>query len=144
MAAKSNLETLQGMWKAVTSLSPSSSGSEIEKVADFFDSNAVAYLNGMSSPPAEGREGIIEATTQLIKVWKMHKLGVTSVVVSPDGKSIVQTMKNDLRILGKDVEGFYECEVVTFSEEGLIERYELYCDPAPIAEIFQEASAGGF
>jgi ketosteroid isomerase-like protein len=97
----------------------------------------------MSAPPCNTHKEIIANATQLTKYWKMHKLNVTSTVVSADGKSIVQTMKNHLKIMGKDVEDFDECEVVTFSDGGLIQDYKLYCDPAPIMKIFQEAGAGG-
>jgi len=131
------------MWGVMTSLTPTSTASEIEKVTQYFEPNAIAYLSGMTAPPSNGHKEIIAAATQLAQFWKMQELRVTSEVVSADGKLIMSAMENDLKILGKDVKGFYECQVVKFSEGGLIERYELYCDPASIMKIFQEAGVGG-
>lgn len=57
-------------------------------------------------------------------------------VEQQDGKVIVNAMENKLKIMGELVEGFKECEVVTFDREGKIERYELYVDPSPILAAF--------
>jgi hypothetical protein len=72
----------------------------------------------------------------------MHKLNVTNEIISADGKQIVQTMVNHLKIAGQDVDGFRECEVVLFSEKGLITEYLLYVDPSAIIAVFAKGEEG--
>lgn len=65
-------------------------------------------------------------------------------VEQADGRLIVNAMENKLRIMGELVEGFRECEVVTFDGEGKIERYELYVDPGPIMAVFAKMKTNEF
>lgn len=142
MAAQSNLRVLEGLWEVMSNLTSTSSAADIAKITPFYSPTAVVFLHGMSTPPSTGHEEVLKSTTQLMRYWAMHKLVVTSTVVSADGKQVARAMKNHLKILGRDVEDFHECEVVTFGEDGLIERYELYCDPEPVKKVFQDAAAG--
>lgn len=50
-------------------------------------------------------------------------------------------MDNKLIILGEEVSGFAECEVVKFDAEGKITDYLLYCDSAAVKEVFAKKAA---
>lgn len=60
-------------------------------------------------------------------------------MVGEDGKIVCNAMRNKLAIIGKagmeEVDDFWECEVVTFSEGGKIQRYELFGDPGKIVKV---------
>jgi hypothetical protein len=142
MAATANSTTLASMWKHMSSLTPTSSASDIDHITTFFSPNAVVYLSGMGQPPCTSHAELVTATQTLITYWAMVEHKNITHVEQQDGKVIVNAMENKLRIMGDLVEGFRECEVVTFTEEGKIERYELYVDPSPIMAVFAKAQAG--
>jgi hypothetical protein len=63
-------------------------------------------------------------------------------IFSADGKKIIKTMENHLKILGQDVEGVSECEIVTFSDAGKVQEYLLYLNPEKIMAVFAKAQEG--
>jgi hypothetical protein len=142
MTAKANLATLKAMWSRMTSFTPSTPDSKINTLTQFFEPNCIVYLSGMTAPPCNGHEELVAGTKKLVQMWAMHELIVTATVVSEDGLRIVQAMENHLKILGQDVKGFHEAEVVTFSEGGKIQEYLLYCDSGPIKAAVAKVSAG--
>ena len=68
--------------------------------------------------------------------YAMEEHRIVTHVENEGGMVIVNAMENKLRIMGELIEGFRECEVVSFDGEGKIERYELYVDPSPIMAVF--------
>lgn len=142
MAAKANSATLKAVWETMTSFTPTSTTDEISKITTYFEPDATAYLNGITAPPSKSHQELIETVQKLVQYWKMHKLNVTNEIISTDGKQIVQTMVNHLKIAGQDVEGFNECGVALFSEKGLIKEYLLYVDPSAIMAVFAKEGEG--
>lgn len=139
MATSTNATTLAAMWKQMCSLSPNSSTTDIQQITSFFSPTAIVYLNGMGQPPCTSHAELIAATQTLISYWAMVEHKNVTHVEQEGGKIIVNAMDNKLKIMGELVEGFRECEVVTFDGEGKIERYELYVDPSPIMAIFAKS-----
>ena len=123
------------------SLTPTSSAADVQHTASFFAPTAVVYLSGMGQPPSTGHAELVANTQKLISYWAMVEHKIVTHVQQPDGKVIVNTMDNTLSIMGELVEGFKECEVVTFDEDGKIVRYELYVDPGPIMQVFAKLQA---
>ncbi|KAG0645043.1 hypothetical protein D0Z07_9127 [Hyphodiscus hymeniophilus] len=136
-----NATTLDSMWKHMTSLTPTSSPSTIQAITTFFSPTAIVHLNGMSQPPCTSHAELIASVQTLVTYWSMEELKVVTHVESADGKVIVNTMDNKLRIKEELVEGFKECEVVTFDAEGRIERYDLFVDPSPVVAVFARLNA---
>lgn len=95
----------------------------------------------MGQVPCTNHTELVAATQILISYWAMVEYKIVTHVEQLDGRVVVNAMENKLRIMGELVEGFKECEVVTFGEDGKIERYELYVDPSPIMAVFAKANA---
>jgi hypothetical protein len=142
MAAKANSATLKAMWETMVSFTLASSIDEISKITTYFEPDTTAYINGITAPPAKSHQELIETVQNLVRFWKMQQLNVTNEIVSADGKKIVRTMINHIMIAGQDIEGFNECEVVLFSENGLIKEYLLYLDPTDVMAVFAKAGEG--
>lgn len=69
MAAQRNKATLDAMWATLESLTPNSSAEEIQKLQQYYEPDAVVYLNGMTAPPAKGHEEIKEEVGKLVQYW---------------------------------------------------------------------------
>jgi len=76
----------------------------------------------------------------LLTYWGHLDRKIVTHVEGKDGQ-VVNAMENKLMIAGEIVDGFKECEVVNF-EEGKINEYLLYCDPAPIMAVFAKKAEG--
>lgn len=58
------------------------------------------------------------------------------------GDTIVNAMDNKIAILGEEIDGLPECEVVKFDEAGKICEYLLYIDPGRIMAVFAKKAEG--
>jgi len=132
---------LDAMWAYMQTLSAKSSAEDINKYGDFFAPDVTAYLSGMSAPPAIGRDGLVKTVSSLFAYWELRERRVLSRAVSEDGTTAIAEMDNVLGIMGDELNGFAETEVVSFNSSGLIQEYRLYCDGTPIRELIQKKMA---
>jgi ketosteroid isomerase-like protein len=139
MAAQ-NSQTLEAMWDYISTLSSTSTDSELQHYTSFFTSDAVVYLSGMSQPPSTSHDSLIVSLRTLLTYWAHLDRKITIHVEGDDG-SVVNAMENSISITGEALEGFKECEIVKF-EGGKISEYLLYCDPAPIMAVFAKKAEG--
>lgn len=126
---------LDGMWASVSALTAESPASAFEEFADFFEPNATVYFMGVTAPPAVGREAILLTIKGLVTYWSLVEWVVVTSAVDEQQRTVAVSMSNKLKVAGQIVNDFKECEVVTFSENGLIQKYELYADPTPVKDM---------
>jgi hypothetical protein len=136
--SSSNSATLEAMWSYMAALTSSSSDAELQGITKFYEPTATVYLNGMSQPPCTSHESLIATIKVLVAYWAISERKVTSHV--EDRGTVVNTMLNELLVVGEPVKEFHECEMAKFSEEGLIKEYLLYCDPSPIMMVLQKGA----
>jgi len=136
--ASTNSTTLEAMWSFMATLTPTTPDAELQALTKFYEPTATVYLNGMTQLPCTSHESLIATTKALMTYWALSERKVTSHVET--GGIVVNTMLNKLLIMGELVEDFHECEVVTFSERGLVQEYLLYCDPSPIMKVFAKGA----
>jgi hypothetical protein len=128
-------DNLDAMWAAIIGLTTESPASSFEAYADFFEPDAVVYFMGVDAPPSVGREETISKIKELLTFWALLERKVVTSAVDEKQRTVAVSMSNKLRIAGKVLEDFKECEIVSFSEKGLIQKYELYADPTPIKDL---------
>jgi hypothetical protein len=141
MAPSPNATTLSTFWKHISWLTSTSSPSSIAQITQFFSLTAVVYLTGMGNPPCTNHAELVAAIQTLVSYCAIEEHEIITHIKSQDGRVIVNTMENKNVIMRELLEGFRECEVVTFDEEGRIERYELYFDSSPIVAVLAKANA---
>jgi len=129
------------MWEFLLAAKKETPASYMDGYAQFFEDDAVVYLQGFSSPPSVGKAGVVEGIKGLHTFWGIIKRRVTVSAVAGDvPNTIIFGMDNDLRIGDKVAEHFHELEVITYSEKGLIKEYKLYADPTPIMALLAPPS----
>jgi hypothetical protein len=128
-------ENLEATWSLVATFTAETSTSSLAEYTAFFEPDAVVYLMGSTAPPAIGREALTTTLQSILTYWGLIERKVLTSVVDEKRRTVANSMSNKLRIGDKILDDFRECEVVTFSERGLVEKYEIYTDPAPIAAI---------
>jgi hypothetical protein len=126
---------LEATWSLLATFTAETSTSSLAEYTAFFEPDAVVYLMGSTAPPAIGREALTTTLQSILTYWGLIERKVLTSVVDEKRRTVANSMSNKLRIGDKILDDFLECEVVTFSERGLVEKYELYTDPAPIAAI---------
>jgi hypothetical protein len=134
MASKIS-DHLEAMWTHIATLKGDSPDSAFEKYGSFFAPDGEFYSRGPAAPPAVGREAIAGAIKGLLTFWALLDRTVVTRAVDEERKVVATSMSNRLRIAGTVVEGFMECEIVSFSEDGLIKKYELFSDPSPLLPL---------
>ena len=132
--ASQNHQTLEAMWETLSTYNSQTPDSTIQEYTEFFTPTATVYLSGMGQPPTTSHESLIAGLKTILTYYAHVDRKVIVHTEGEDG-TIVNAMENKITILGELIEGFAECEVVTF-KEGKIEGYRLYVDPAPIMAIF--------
>ena len=90
---------------------------------------------GITAPPAVGREAILLTIKGLVTYWSLVERVVVTSAVDEKQRTVAASMSNKLKVAGQIVNDFKECEVVTFSENSLIQKYELYADPTPVKDM---------
>lgn len=140
MATSKNNEKLELLWTYMYALTKDTPLSTLNEIAALYAPTGQFYLNGMTQPPATSHSELISTIQTLATYWKMAERKVVSHVEGEDG-TIVNAMDNKLLILGEEVPGFGECEVVKFNAEGKISEYLLYCDSGAVKEVFARKAA---
>jgi hypothetical protein len=128
-------ESLEASWALLATFTPGTPTSSLAEYAAFFEPDAVVHLMGITAPPAVGREAIITTLQSILTSWDLVERKVVTSVVDEKRRTVANSMSNKLRIRDKVLDAFLECEVVSFSERGLVQKYELYTDPAPILAL---------
>ena len=134
-------DNLEAMWAALLPLTADSPDSAFEAWAAFYEPDAAMYFRGVANPPTVGREAIIATIKGMFSFWAILERRVVTRAADEEHRTVAVSLSTKLRIAGTIVEDFPECEVVTFSEKGLIQKYELYSDPTPILGLLP-AGAG--
>ncbi|KUJ07795.1 uncharacterized protein LY89DRAFT_691500 [Mollisia scopiformis] len=137
MAASKNNHTLETLWKHMSTLSPTTPLGTLTEITTFFAPTGSFYLHGMTQGPSTSHASLITTLQTLQTYWKIVERKLVTHVEGEDG-TIVNAMSNKLLILGKEVNGFAECEVVRFDEDARIKEYLLYCDAAAVKEAFAQ------
>jgi hypothetical protein len=134
-----NQALLSEMWAFLGALKPDTPLETLTKITSFYEPDCVLYFSGMDQPPATSYSTLISQVQTLLTYWAILERRITTSVVGEDGKIVCNAMRNKLAIIGKagmeEVDDFWECEVVTFSEGGKIQRYELFGDPGKIVKV---------
>jgi len=126
------------MWSFLSTLTPET---DLQDYTKFFTPTATVYLSGMEKPPCTSHDSLVASVKTLLTYWAIPERKVLVHVEGEDG-TIVNAMENKLTIIGEEVSGFAECEVVKFEKEsGKIQEYLLYCDPSPIMAVFAKKTA---
>ncbi|CZR67447.1 uncharacterized protein PAC_17346 [Phialocephala subalpina] len=140
MSTSKNNQNLESLWERLSTLTKETPLSTLNEITAFFAPTGSFYPNGMTQPPCTSHESLITTFQNLATYWKMAERKVVSHVEGEDG-TIVNAMDNKLLILGEEVNGFGECEVVKFDAEGRIKEYLLYCDSTAVKEVFAKKAA---
>lgn len=125
---------LSAWWEAIAALDLDSPQKDWDAMTSYLADDCVVYFGGMGSPATVGVGAVDADLRKILTYWRLVERRVLTRGADAAGTTIFASMNNRLEILGEALD-FPETEVVTFDEEGRIARYELYCDPAPIAAL---------
>lgn len=140
---------LSDLYTVIQSLCPSASEAEFHKFGILFAFDCTVYLKNMNefNQPAKGRDQTIMKLREIMsdKHWRLAGREVlsSSTISNQDGTRIFCETKKRLVICGQRVEPFFETEVATLDDEGLIKELRLYSCWSPIASTIQQVTGKG-
>lgn len=136
---------LDDLYVIIQQLRPSSSTEDFEAFASCFTSDCTVYLKSMNShkTPGISRHEAIEDMKEVLGKLHIEEREVLFYSLASDGHTVLCETKQRINVMGEIVEPFFETEVVTFDEEGLIKMMKLYSCWSPIVRIVQDKTGNG-
>lgn len=136
---------LDELYVIIQQLRPTSSDEEFEKFASYFTSDCTVYLKSMNMHrmPGISRHEAIEDMKEVLEKVHIEEREVLHFSLAPDGYTAFCETKQRVNCMGDIIEPFYETEIVTFDDEGLIKVLKVYSCWSPIVRIVQDKTGRG-
>ena len=136
---------LDALYKIIQNLTPTSSEEDFEAFAAFFTEDCTVYLKSMNlhHMPGVTRKDAIEDMKEVLQKVHIEERIVLSSSTTSDGLTLFCETQQRINVLGDIIDPFFETEVVTFNNEGLIRELKLYNCWSPIVRIVQDKTGNG-
>jgi len=134
---------LDELYAIILGLRPSSPAEEFEAFASRFTTDCIVYLTSMRNNPGISRQEAIEDMKEVLENYYTEKREVLHFSLDSDGRTLFCETKQRLNVIGDTIEEFFETEVVTFDDQGLIKVFKKYCCWSPIVDIVQKKTGKG-
>ncbi|KAF2791282.1 hypothetical protein K505DRAFT_249273 [Melanomma pulvis-pyrius CBS 109.77] len=136
---------LEELYVIIQRLRPSSSPEEFETFASCFTTDCTVHLKSMNmhNMPGISRDEAIEDMKEVLGKYHIEEREVLFFSLASDGHTVLCETKQRINVMGEIVEPFFETEVVTFDDEGLIKVLKLYSCWSPIVRVVQDKTGRG-
>ena len=136
---------LNALYDIIQRLTLASSDEDFAAFGAFFAADCTVYLKSMNTyrMPGVTRAGAIEDMKERLEKVQIEKREILSSSSTADGLTLCCETKQRINVLGDVLDPFFETEIATFNEEGLIKELKLYCCWSPIVVIVQDKTGVG-
>jgi len=145
--AKADLyrKKLDELYVLIQRLRPSSPPEEFESFAQCFTIDCTVYLKSMNMHrmPGISRVEAIEDIKEVLEKVHILEREVLHFSLASDGHTVFCETKQRINVMGDIIEPFFETEVATFDDTGMIKQLKIYSCWSPIVDIVQRKTGKG-
>lgn len=136
---------LNALYDIIQGLTLTSSDEDFQAFGAFFAEDCTVYLKSMNlhRMPGVTRTGAIEDMKEVLEKVKIEKREILSSSTTADGLTLICETKQRINVMGDVLDPFFETEIATFNEEGLIKELKVYSCWSPIVRIVQDKTGVG-
>ncbi len=136
---------LNALYDIIQGLTLASSDEVFKAFGAFFAEDCTVHLKSMNRHhmPGVTRTGAIEDLKEVLEKVKIEKREILSSSASANGLTVFSETKKRINVMGDIIDPFFETEIATFNEEGLIKELKVYCCWSPIVRIVQDKTGVG-
>lgn len=136
---------LDELYTIIQRLRPSSPPEEFGDFGRCFTPDCIVYLKSMNMHrmPAIARVEAIEDIKEVLEKVHILEREVLHFALASDGQTVFSETKQRIDVMGDIIEPFFETEVVTFDNSGLIKQLKIYSCWSPIVDVVQRKTGRG-
>lgn len=136
---------LDELYVIIQRLRPDSLAEEFDAFAACFTKDCTVYLKSMNMHrlPGISRHEAIEDMKEVLGKVHIEEREILHYSLAGDGHTVLCETKQRINVMGEIIEPFFETEIVTFDDEGLIKVLKLYNCWSPIVRIVQDKTGNG-
>ena len=136
---------LNALYDIIQRLTLTSSDEDFQAFGAFFAKDCTVYLKSMNlhRMPGVTRAGAIEDVKEVLEKVKIEKREILTSSTTADGLTLFCETKQRINVMGDILDPFFETEIATFDEEGLIKELRVYSCWSPIVRIVQDKTGVG-
>jgi hypothetical protein len=133
------------LYTIIQRLRPSSPAEDFEVFASYFTPDCTLYLKSMRLHfmPAISRHEAIEDIKEVVENFQIEQRKVLQFSMAPDGYTVFCETEQRLNVMGDIVEPYFETDIATFDDEGLIRILKTYSCWSPIVDVVQKKTGIG-
>lgn len=136
---------LNSLYDIIQTLTLASSDEDFKAFGAFFAEDCTVYLKSMNlhRMPGVNRAGAVEDMKEVLEKVKIEKRELLSSGTTIDELTLFCETKQRINVMGDILDPFFETEIATFDEEGLIKKLKVYSCWSPIVRIVQDKTGVG-
>lgn len=136
---------LNALYDIIQGLTLASSDEDFKAFGAFFAEDCTVYLKSMNlhRMPGVTRTEAIEDMKEVLEKVKIEKREILSSSTTANGLTLFCETKQRINVMGDTLDPFFETEIATFNEEGLITELKMYSCWSPIVTIVQNKTGVG-
>ena len=138
-------DKLNALYDIIQGLTSASSDEDFKAFGAFFAEDCTVYLKSMNLQglPGVTRAGAVEDMKEVLEKVKMVKREILSSATTVDGLTLFYETKQRINVMGDILDPFFETEIATFNEDGLIRELKVYSCWSPVVRIVQDKTGVG-